>query len=74
LQQCYTSVFSFLLLEKMYSTKATSSENDPVPINTKVAGSNVLFHLFFGTVRLIGLYKVIYDSFIILIDFWSKDC
>jgi hypothetical protein len=45
---CYASVLSFLLRERMYSTKATNSEDEPVPINTKVAVSNVLFHLFFA--------------------------
>jgi hypothetical protein len=51
--------FSFLLREMMYSTKATSSEDEPVPINTRVAVSNIFFHLFFCTVRFIELYKVI---------------
>jgi len=44
----------------MYSAKATSSEEEPVPINTKVAMSNVLDSSLFCTVRLVGLYKVIY--------------
>jgi hypothetical protein len=56
----------------MYSTKATNSEDEPVPINTRVVASNVLFHLFFCTVRLVELYKVICERFILFMEFVVK--
>lgn len=39
--------------------KATNSDDEPVPINTRVVGSNIsLPSLFCGAVSAVGLYKV----------------
>jgi hypothetical protein len=37
----WASVFTLFLRSYTYSTKAINSEDEPVPINARVAGSNI---------------------------------
>ena len=55
------SVFARFLRSYAYSAKAIKSEDDPVPINMRVAGSNIsLPSLFlFWHAECVGLYKII---------------